>query len=354
MVSMFFVTMFSPLTPNCLMKSCFWFFPTPIEIPMSRLNHPFRWVPRKRTIQIINPFDHRFIYVHLKPKQENLQPSSTSSCTLKEPSAAPWNDRRRLHPHPGSHWHHVGGAGSDHLRSSGLRRHGGWDGPGSHGPWDGLHMNHEKWPTKWRGLLFWKTFILDFGCYKFSIALGESTSRLQKVVTWVTWTNSNGDVRAIKWCREWKMEDLWVNQLVKGTFMWTHIWQIWWGPMSCAAKRIHTYIHTYIHIYIYIYYLHIYMCICIYKYKYINILSCSCLLALGIENYFLDRRTDPRIFGTDYPRISRLFARHLSDVNPDRSHIESAWNDTRPGKHTKNYGKSPSLIGKSTISMGHF
>ena len=87
-------------------------------------------------------------------------------------------------------------------------------------------------------------------------------------------------------------------------------------------SQTYTYIHTYI--YIYILFTYIYMCICIYKYKYINILSCSCLLALGIENYFLDRRTDPRMFGTDYPRISRLFARHLSDVNPDRSHIESA------------------------------
>ena len=27
---------------------------------------------------------------------------------------------------------------------------------------------------------------------------------------------------------------------------------------------------------------------------------------------------------------------------------------TRPGKHTKNYGTSPCLMGKSTISMGHF
>ena len=140
---------------------------------------------------------------------------------------------------------------------------------GSHGPWDGLHMNHEKWPTKWRGLY---GFIIlknlhprDFGCSKFSIALGESTSRLQKVVTWVTWTNQNGDVRAIKWCREWKMEDLWVNQLVKGRFMWTHIWQIWWGPMSCAAKRI--YIYMYVYTYIYIYYVHIY----IYAYVYIYI-----------------------------------------------------------------------------------
>jgi hypothetical protein len=27
---------------------------------------------------------------------------------------------------------------------------------------------------------------------------------------------------------------------------------------------------------------------------------------------------------------------------------------TRPGKHTKNCGTSPFLMGKSTISMGHF
>jgi hypothetical protein len=32
----------------------------------------------------------------------------------------------------------------------------------------------------------------------------------------------------------------------------------------------------------------------------------------------------------------------------------SLWQELPSGKHTKNYGKSPSLIGKSTISMGHF
>jgi hypothetical protein len=30
------------------------------------------------------------------------------------------------------------------------------------------------------------------------------------------------------------------------------------------------------------------------------------------------------------------------------------WIDTRPGKHTKSYGKSPFFMGKSTISMGIF
>ena len=30
------------------------------------------------------------------------------------------------------------------------------------------------------------------------------------------------------------------------------------------------------------------------------------------------------------------------------------WPFTRPGKHTKNYGKSPFFMGKSTISMGNF
>jgi hypothetical protein len=36
-----------------------------------------------------------------------------------------------------------------------------------------------------------------------------------------------------------------------------------------------------------------------------------------------------------------------------RFDIRDAWGYTRPGKHTKNDGTSPSLIGKSTISMGH-
>ena len=47
--------------------------------------------------------------------------------------------------------------------------------------------------------------------------------------------------------------------------------------------------------------------------------------------------------------ILRRFPGHTEMVGRWKWPIET--DDTRPGKHTKNYGKSPFFMGKSTISM---
>ena len=59
----------------------------------------------------------------------------------------------------------------------------------------------------------------------------------------------------------------------------------------------------------------------------------------------------------DFPMEISTIQRQIKGLSPWRWKVPASWDDsriTRPGQHTKNDGKSPCLMGKSTISMSHF
>ena len=92
--------------------------------------------------------------------------------------------------------------------------------------------------------------------------------------------------------------------------------------------------YTYIYIYIY-YHVYIYISSYMYIYIYIQIVAIMAIMDVNIIISF--------IWATQW----MVFATH-HDFGDDLVR------ELPSGKHTKNYGKSPFLMGKSTISMAIF
>ena len=110
----------------------------------------------------------------------------------------------------------------------------------------------------------------------------------------------------------------------------------------------YVYIYNYIYMYIYICTVYIYMCVqCVYIYTW---LTCSTINGLSLASMF-------RLLVGCIPLLPIACGSSGSKPNIQKSKGAppcTFGNILPSGKHTKNYGKSPCLMGKLTISMAIF
>ena len=125
--------------------------------------------------------------------------------------------------------------------------------------------------------------------------------------------------------------------------------------VQTSQGDIYIYIHTHMCIYIYYIYIciyictvYIYMCVqCVYIYTW---LTCSTINGLSLASMF-------RLLVGCIPLLPIACGSSGSKPNIQKSKGAppcTSGNILPSGKHTKNYGKSPCLMGKLTISMAIF
>ena len=130
--------------------------------------------------------------------------------------------------------------------------------------------------------------------------------------------------------------------------MCTHVMIFFWLVVSKYLQKCVLY--NYIDIYSYTYIIYILYIYTYYIYSYIMLYIYISMFDL----YLVSSRRKQVSFSVKYQSAPAPWALSRSDFEHHGCRGLRVKHDTRHGKHTKNYGKSPFSMGKLTISMAIF